>query len=315
MTGLQAAVRRIEPAGTAGTMLDRPAWEEDGRDWPNRAASRFVAAAGLSWHVQEMGEGPVVLLVHGTGAATHSWRDLAPLLAEHFTVIAPDLPGHGFTEAPPSRRLSLPGMAGALCELLRVLGTSPALVAGHSAGAAILARMCLNGEIAPRALISLNGALLPLHGVPGLVFAPMAKLLASTSLAARLFAWRAADRTTIEGMLRDTGSSIDAQGAELYLRLARRSGHVAAALGMMANWDLRPLERELPRLEPPLYLLAGSNDRAIRPAHAGRVRRLVPGATLVPLPGLGHLAHEERPEEVAGIITRTARSVGVLAES
>ncbi|MDU3043759.1 MAG: alpha/beta hydrolase, partial [Bradyrhizobium sp.] len=62
-------------------MSDKPNWSVDGKDWPNRAASRFVDAAGLRWHVQMMGEGPVALLAHGTGAATHSWRDLAPLLA------------------------------------------------------------------------------------------------------------------------------------------------------------------------------------------------------------------------------------------
>ena len=77
-------------------------WERDGRDWPNRASSRFVDAGGLRWHVQVMGEGPVVLLIHGTGASTHSFRALAPLLAPHFTVVVPDLPGHGFTDAPPS---------------------------------------------------------------------------------------------------------------------------------------------------------------------------------------------------------------------
>ena len=85
-------------------------WQRDGGDWPNREASRFVRAAGLLWHVQVMGQGPVLLLLHGTGAATHSWRAMLPLLARHFTVVAPDLPGHGFTDAPATARLSLPGM-------------------------------------------------------------------------------------------------------------------------------------------------------------------------------------------------------------
>ena len=63
---------------------DRPDWDRDGRDWPHRAASRFVDAAGLRWHLQEFGapQAPGLLLLHGTGAATHSWRGLAPLLAE-----------------------------------------------------------------------------------------------------------------------------------------------------------------------------------------------------------------------------------------
>lgn len=77
-------------------------WDHDGRDWPNREHSRFVEAAGLRWHVQQMGRGPVLLLLHGTGASTHSWRALMPLLAAEFTVVAPDLPGHGFTSAPPA---------------------------------------------------------------------------------------------------------------------------------------------------------------------------------------------------------------------
>ena len=56
-------------------------WATDGADWPNREASRFVEAAGLRWHVQVMGAGPVLLLLHGTGASTHSWRDVMPKLA------------------------------------------------------------------------------------------------------------------------------------------------------------------------------------------------------------------------------------------
>ena len=49
-------------------VTDRLKWERDGTDWPNRAYSRFVNAGGLYWHVQVMGDGPVLLLIHGTGA-------------------------------------------------------------------------------------------------------------------------------------------------------------------------------------------------------------------------------------------------------
>ncbi len=56
-------------------------WERDRGSWPNSGASRFVTAAGIRWHVQQMGSGPALLLVHGTGASTHSWREvLAPIL-------------------------------------------------------------------------------------------------------------------------------------------------------------------------------------------------------------------------------------------
>ena len=66
-----------------------------------------------------------MLLLHGTGAATHSWRGLAPLLATHFTLIAPDLPGHGFTQTPSDPGLSLPGMARLVAALLAELASRP----------------------------------------------------------------------------------------------------------------------------------------------------------------------------------------------
>jgi magnesium chelatase accessory protein len=292
---------RADPGGEGG--LARPDWETDGRDWPNRAFSRFVTAAGLRWHVQVAGNGPVLLLLHGTGAATHSWAGLLPLLAARFTVVAPDLPGHGFTAMPPPARMSLPAMAEAVAGLLAALEVAPELAAGHSAGAAILCRMCLDGRADPRALVSLNGALLPFRGLPGQLFSPMARLAASTSVLPRLFAWHAgSDRAMIERLIRDTGSSIGGVELSMYRRLARRPGHIAAALAMMAHWDLHALVRDLPRLRPPLTLVVGARDRAVRPAEARRVRDLVPGAQIVGLPGLGHLAHEERPAEVAALI-------------
>jgi len=295
-------------------MGDRLHWTRDGREWPNREASRFVHAAGLRWHVQTMGRGPSVLLIHGTGASTHSWAGLAPRLAEDFSVVAPDLPGHGFTDLPRHRRLSLAFMADAVAGLVEALGETPRLVVGHSAGAAILARICLDGRVEPAALLSLNGALLPLPGLQGHLFAPMARLLATTSLVPRLFAWRARNPAVVDRLMEQTGSTIDAGGRALYARLARDPDHVAAALAMMAHWNLEALERDLPQLRPALTLVAASRDRMIRPSHARRVERMVPGSRLVLLHGVGHLAHEERPDEIAGMVRDMARDLGLLEE-
>ena len=281
-------------------------------DWPNREASRFLRAGGLTWHVQVAGSGPVLLLVHGTGAATHSWRGVFGLLTPHFTVVAPDLPGHGFTVVPPGHRLSLPAMARDLRALLDALGMQPALAVGHSAGAAILARMCLDGMMAPAGLISLNGAFMPLAGPAGQVFAPLARLLVGLPVLPQLFAWRASDPRVVERLLAGTGSRLDAAGVALYTRLVRNPGHAAAALRMMASWDLVPVVRDLPGLAVPLLLLAADGDRAIPPGDADRVAALVPGARVVRWPRLGHLAHEEAPERTAALTAEFARSVGVL---
>jgi magnesium chelatase accessory protein len=286
-------------------VADRLIWENEGHRWPNREASRFIRAGGFRWHVQVAGKGPALLLLHGTGAATHSWRDLLPLLAERFTVIAPDLPGHGFTDTPPARALSLPGMAQAVQALLTTLDAKPVLVAGHSAGAALLALMTLDGMIAPRAMVSLNGALLPLRGGPGdlFIFSALARMLVSVPVVPWLISRRAHDKRPIERLLRGTGSTLDARGVELYGLVVRHSAHVSAALGMMAAWDLHPLARALPRLPSPLTLVVGENDRTIPAADAQRVRAILPSARIVSLPGLGHLAHEEDPRRVAALIS------------
>ena len=209
-------------------------------DWPNRSRSRFVAAGGLRWHVQVAGSGPVLLLVHGTGAATHSWRDLLPLLARHFTVVAPDLPGHGFTERPRAEGLSLPAMARGVTALLRVLGLQPGFAAGHSAGAAVIARMTPRWRHAPRALVGLNAALLPFEGLAGQIFSPIARLLSGVPVVPWFFAWRAGDRGLVERLLRDTGSTPRCarrralRPAGAAARACRRGARHDGALGVAA---------------------------------------------------------------------------------
>jgi magnesium chelatase accessory protein len=288
-----------------------PNWDRAGADWPNRSASRFVNAGGLRWHVQVSGAGPVVLLLHGTGAATHSWRGVLPLLADQFTVVAPDLPGHGFSDIPPASLLSLPGMAKATGHLLEALELAPSLCVGHSAGAAIAARMCLDGRMAPAGMVSLNGALLPLRGFAGRFFSPAAKLLANLPLVPDLVAWRGKDRAAIERLMADTGSRLDPDGIEFYRRLMASPRHVEATLGMMANWDLDAFVRDLPKLAVPLALVVGANDRTVPPRDAQRVRLLLPEAIVETQSGLGHLAHEEDPAATASAIRRYAASWGL----
>lgn len=285
-------------------------WSRDGSDWPHREASGFVAAAGIRWHVQRMdragADAPAILLVHGTGAASHSWRGLMPILAQHFSVIAPDLPGHGFTESPLAHRLSLPGMAADLASLLRVLKVSPRIVVGHSAGAAILARMCLDGSIAPELLVSLNGAFLPYGGHAANLFSPLAKLLVLNPFVPRIFAWQAMVPGSVERLIGNTGSQIEPAGIALYGKLVRSPTHVAAALRMMANWQLEPLLRAMPGLKTQLVLVTADRDRAIPPAEARRLKEIQPAAVIENLTGLGHLAHEERPQLIADLIMRYA---------
>ncbi|GGD17159.1 alpha/beta fold hydrolase BchO [Aureimonas glaciei] len=288
-----------------------PLWSIDGRDWPNREHSRFLTSGGLTWHVQEMGQGPALLLLHGTGAATHSFRDLAPMLARHFRVLMLDLPGHGFTGRPARAGLSLDGMARLVAGVLARIDCEPKLVVGHSAGAAILATMALQGTIQPAAVIAINGALRPIPGAA--LFSPLAKLLFLNPLAPRFFAHRARSRAATAKLLADTGSRLDARGIDLYARLFRRPGHVAGTLGMMAQWDLSGLERRLARLSLPLVLITAAGDRAVPPADAEILAQQGPMVRAIALAQGGHLAHEEDPAGMATLLLQLAGEFGILA--
>jgi len=287
--------------------LQRLSFAREGRDWPLREHSRFVEAGGLHWHVQRLGAGPRLLLLHGTGASTHSWRDLAPLLAGRCEILAPDLPGHGFTDMRPDTDFTLPGVAAAVAALLRETSFAPEIVVGHSAGAAIAARLILDGAIAPRLLVGINAAMTPFPGLAGKLFPPLAKWLAANPALPRLFAWSASiDREASARLIAGMGSKLDRRGLNLYARLLATSGHCAGALAMMANWRLEPLLSDLPRLETPTLLLVGANDRAIPPADAPRLAALMRQARVETLRNVGHLAHEENPQAVARAVLSQA---------
>jgi magnesium chelatase accessory protein len=286
-------------------------WDREKRFWPHADLSRFVAAAGIRWHVQQAGSGPPMLLVHGTGASVHSWRDLLPAFAADYTVLAVDLPGHAFTEAAAAARYSLHGMSESLAELLQRLGFSPAYCVGHSAGAAILCRMALDRRITPRRIVSLNGAFLPLGGAAGVFFSPIARLFAGTTLVPRLISWRGGEALAVDRVIQGTGSKLDRRGIDLYARLVREPQHIAGALGMMGSWNLHSFERDLSRLETPVTLIAAGNDRAVPPAQARRIEAHLPQASLVHVPGLGHLAHEEAPQRFVGLVREAFTSLCV----
>ncbi len=275
--------------------------------WPHHELSRFVDAGGVRWHVQRSGSGPLLLLVHGTGASTHSWRDLIPILAREYSVLAVDLPGHGFSSAACRAGSSIAGMSEQLGALLRALDVDPDYCVGHSAGAVILCRLALDARIAPRRIVGINGAFLPPRGTSRLVFSPIAQLLARSSVLPRWIARRGGNTGSVARIIESTGSQLDSAGIDLYVRLVRDPAHIAGALAMLSRWNLHAFEKDLPRLATPLTLVVGERDRAVPPAQAFTVQKRVMQAEVCRLPGLGHLAHEEDPLGVAQELARICR--------
>jgi magnesium chelatase accessory protein len=277
-------------------------WSREGLIWPHRAASTFVRTGAARWHVQRMGSGTPILLLHGTGASVHSWRGLMPLLAERHDVIAFDLPRHAFTTGHDAYAMSLPAMAREVARLLEAIEVKPAAIIGHSAGAAIALQLALDqGYGGP--IVGLSAALRPFPGAMAQIFPAVAKALFVNPLVPRIFT---GSIDLVGGaekfMWRSTHSRIDAQGLACYAKLLKHPGHASGALAMMANWDLPSLRERMGEARNPMLLLHGANDPAIPPDWARDAAGWLPNARLELLPGLGHLAHEEAPELAASHI-------------
>lgn len=267
--------------------------------WPNASASRFVDAAGLRWHVQVSGDGPTVLLLHGSGAANHSWRDISPRLSATCTVIAPDLPGHGFTSFPDNASLSLRGMTEHVRELLRVLDVRPTVMVGHSAGGALA--LSLASEWPEAGIVGINAALAPPNTLMTLL-TPAVQSLAGFGIVGFLTARLAESDFVFESLMRSTGSVISREQLALYRAFATSEKHAAAVMAMFAEWNLPALAASFRAISNRVTLVFGEKDEWVPPATTALVAKALPNVEFVRLAGAGHLAHEEQPERVAEII-------------
>ena len=277
--------------------------EAGGARCSDRTIDAFVQAGGLTWHVQKSGCGPSIAMIHGTASSVHTWADVAPLLSLDYSLTMFDLPGHGLSEPLAPHEMSLQSIARRAGDLLQTLGTAPEILIGHSAGASIAVQMLVEGHITrPRGIIALNGALLPFTGVASWLYPVAAKLLSVTRLPARLFARRAAQEGAAERIIRSTGSRLGPQSVSEYQRLFSKDAHVQAALDMMTAWDLSDLSEALPKIDTPIHLIACSEDLAVPPEQAIRLREILARAEVHYVRGLGHLAHEEAPKRIGDLL-------------
>lgn len=252
------------------------------------------------WVIDTGGPGPVILLLHGLGASSHSFARMIHALAARFRVIVPDLPGQGCSRSLSSARSGPVAMAEDVARLCATLGVEPAVVVGHSAGAVVALQLAQGWPEAR--VVGINAALGEFDGAAGVLFPVLAKGLAALPFAATGFARLWGRASTVDRLLDGTGSRIDAAGRAQYLRLVQDPAHVQGALAMMAQWDLRPVLARLPDLHNPVLLIGASGDRAVPCTLSRDWAALMPKARYLELPG-GHLVHEEAADGLASTIT------------
>lgn len=277
-------------------------WASNKATWPHSEHSRFVLSKPHKWHLQEMGQGSLLLLIHGAGGATHSWQHMMPILADRYRVIAIDLPGQGFTKLGAQQRCGLDPMAEDILALCTAEKLRPDAIIGHSAGAVIALRMAELLAPTPPQIIGINAALEPFAGVAGVLFPILAKTIAAVPLVSDFFSATTSMGTGVERILKGTGSNLQPADISYYKRLVASRSHVNATLQMMAQWKLDALIDGLPDNQVQTYLIAADNDLAVPPSTSQKAVAKMPHARGHVLSGLGHLAHEEDARRVAELI-------------
>jgi len=296
------------PRSWEAPLRQPPGPDRHGPIWPYPEVGRYTEAGGVRWHHLRFGTGPPLLLLHGSASSTHSWAGVASRVRSRFSLVIPDLPGHGYSSDFPSGFGGPDDLARALGAFLRKEAVAPVLVAGHSAGAVLAIRAVTRGWIAPRGVMGVNPALGSRDSfLPPLVAGPLTAFARSRGpahLGAALF--RAAPLAEL--LLRSTGSRLSQETRSHYRHLLADSRRVRGVLRLMADWDPQGVGAEAAALGIPVRFLTGSRDRWVPPQ---RVRAHAGGVPVEEVPDRGHLLPEEDPEAVVRSLMRLAVEAGV----
>lgn len=263
--------------------------------------TRFVEVGGRLVHVEQAGEGEPVVLLHGFGASTYTWRRVIPALARSYRVLAADLYGFGATERPRDfASYTRGGQAGLVLALLDRLGIERAHLVGHSYGGAISLWLADRHPERLRSLVLVDSAA-PTY--PNDRRSRIARVKPLAWLFLRGFAltprWI---QKALEMSVADR-SLVTPELVRGYLSPLRVEGVDAAFHGLTA-----PLpepdgpEVDLARITLPTLGIWGTEDRLVAVADGKREVLRMPRGTFVELSGIGHMPMEECPEELARIV-------------
>jgi pimeloyl-ACP methyl ester carboxylesterase len=255
--------------------------------WSSGAESSFTTVAGIRVHYYVMGPkaGPPVVLVHGLGASSENWQNLAPLLAKAgYRVYLPDLPGYGRSERPADFSYSISAEASIVVGFLDALGLKQVDLGGWSMGGWIVQHVADDHPERVRCLMLFDSA--------GINEKP--------AWDTRLFVpVTAAEVTQLEVLLMPHPPVVPDFVAQDILRSTRRNGWVVrrALDSMLQGHDTT--DDLLPHLKMPVLIVWGSEDH-ITPLHLGeKMHRLVPDSELDVIPGCGHLAPGQCAPQIA----------------
>jgi pimeloyl-ACP methyl ester carboxylesterase len=298
-------VRALDIAIGAGLMLTGLKVTSDlaVREYEDIALEETEPEGSIAWiggarvHYLDYGSGPPLVLLHGLGASTYSFRHNLPELARHFRVLALDLPGYGFS----SRNvpdMSITAQAHYLSGFLDHLGLQRVAIAGHSMGGSVAQRLAVMAPERVERLVllaSTTDEFMSRGAFASAVMAPFIPVFVTAVLhnpqVREMWVRRAVHDP--EYLTPEIRAAYSAPGHII--------GHVAAFQRLMID-RLRDQPLDLSRIAAPALIVWGETDRVVSLSHGRRLEASIRGSRLVIVPRAGHWVPEEQPEAVNGLI-------------
>lgn len=289
---IAATARLVLPAALAmiagcGAL---PSYEEVRSSVP---ADELVEIDGQWVHYERAGAGTPVILLHGFGESTYSWRHVLPVLAESFDVVAIDLNGFGLTERPFGVEPYLvDGQVDLVLALMDELGLSDAHLVAHSYGTSVATRLAERQPQHVRTLVLIAG-------VPGVndVAGMAIPLLVRTFLPCYVKQFLLTPeqvRTALESVS-FIDDYITDEVVDAYLERLRIEGLERAIDGLIAQIEAGPVAIDLAALAQPALVIWGRHD-PLYPVELGEtLTAALPDAAFIVVEDSGHVVMEEQP--------------------
>jgi pimeloyl-ACP methyl ester carboxylesterase len=259
------------------------------------------------------GQGPALLLLHGLGCDHTTWEPVIDSLARHYTVIAPDLLGHGLSDKPRAD-YSLGGYANGMRDLITVLGIDKVTVVGHSFGGGVAMqfayqfperteRMVLvaSGGLGPEVSPAIRAITTPgFHRVMGLLTLPGVRHLGKAGLVAL-------SRSPLKAT-HDLAEVAEVYDSFKDPAFRTAIGHVVGAVVDWKGQIVTMADRAYLTEAMPMAVVWGGEDRVIPVRHAGNAAALAPKARIEVIADAGHFPHKDDPQRFVEVVHDFIRS-------
>ncbi|HJZ80946.1 MAG TPA: alpha/beta hydrolase [Pyrinomonadaceae bacterium] len=310
---LLAGISGIVAGAVATRLLTRPqdvSWRDSLDFIYNAEYSWFTSVDGVRIHYQEAGseEAPAMILIHGFISSNLIWSNtLLPLANAGFRVIAPDLPGYGYSDKPAGADYTIASQAAAVIRLMDRLEIEKAIVVGASYGGAVAAMMALDFPERVQKLV-LVGTVSNDDATRKMLLRISRFPVVGDIVTPLFLGSRWVLRKRMQSMYRRMGKPINERMIAARHHLLATANTHRAMIRTARHWSANRIEREASLIRNPTLLVWGDQDDHIPLDQAIRLRDAIRDARLIVFRNCGHLPPAEYPEKFVEVMTNFCRA-------